>query len=125
MTVPTRVILIVMDSVGIGEMPDAAAYGDEGSNTVGNIAKHIPLRVPALRTLGLSKLVDIGADDVRVAGAYGRMAEQSAGKDSVTGHWEMAGIILERQLPESGFILRDVQPSHFFVPRSADTRTLE
>src|SRR6187455_1703713 len=99
MTVPSRVILIVMDSVGIGELPDAAAYGDQGSNTLGNIAKHIPLRVPALRALGLSKLVDIGADDVRVTGAYGRMAEQSAGKDSVTGHWEMAGIVLDRPFP--------------------------
>ena len=96
---PSRVILIVMDSVGIGELPDAAAYGDQGSNTIGNIAKHVHLRVPALRTLGLSKLVDIGADDVRVSGAYGRMAEQSAGKDSVTGHWEMAGIVLERPFP--------------------------
>jgi phosphopentomutase len=93
------VILIVMDSVGIGELPDAAAYGDHGSNTLGNIAKQIPLRVPTLRTLGLSRLVDIGADDVEVRGAFGRMAEQSAGKDSVTGHWEMAGIVLERPFP--------------------------
>jgi phosphopentomutase len=96
---PSRVILIVMDSVGIGALPDAAAYGDEGSNTVGNIARQIPLRVPALRSLGLSRLVDIGTDDVPVVGAYGRMAEQSAGKDSVTGHWEMAGIVLDRPFP--------------------------
>ena len=115
-----RAIVIVMDSVGIGELPDASSYGDEGSNTVGNIARQIPLKVPALRTLGLDRLVDLGghagpppqtsakADarhdaggGLRVApvGAYGRMAEASAGKDSVTGHWEMMGIVLERAFP--------------------------
>ena len=54
-----RAIVIVMDSVGIGELPDAAAYGDQGSNTVGNIAKQIPLRVPTLRGLGLNRLVQL------------------------------------------------------------------
>ena len=88
-----------MDSVGIGELPDAATYGDQGSNTVRNIHRQALLRVPTLRRLGLSKLVDIGADAGAVAGAYGRMAEQSPGKDSVTGHWEMAGIVLEQPFP--------------------------
>ena len=55
-----RAIVIVMDSVGIGELPDARSYGDEGSNTVGNIAKQIPLKIPALRSLGLDRLVDLG-----------------------------------------------------------------
>ena len=96
---PSRVILIVIDSVGIGQLPDAAAYGDEGSNTLGNIAKQVPLRVPAMRSLGLSRLVEIGADAIPLAGAYGRMAERSAGKDSVTGHWEIAGIVLDRPFP--------------------------
>jgi len=96
---PSRVILIVMDSVGIGALPDADAYGDEGSNTVANIARRMPLGVPTLRALGISRLVDIGHDSFAVRGAYGRMAEQSAGKDSVTGHWEMMGIVLDRPFP--------------------------
>jgi phosphopentomutase len=94
----SRVILIVVDSMGIGELPDAAAYGDEGSNTLGNIAKQVPLRLPTLRSLGLGKLVPIGPDRP-AQGAFGRMAEASAGKDSVTGHWEMMGIVLERAFP--------------------------
>ncbi len=96
---PLRVILIVLDSVGVGELPDAAAYGDEGSNTVGNLARAVPLRVPALRAMGLPHVVDIGGDRPPPIGAYGRMAEASAGKDSVTGHWEMAGIVLDRPFP--------------------------
>jgi phosphopentomutase len=102
-----RVIVIVLDSVGIGELPDAAAYGDEGSNTLGNIAKLVPLRLPNLRRLGLDRVVDIGpppvssADDARprLHSAYGRMAEMSAGKDSVTGHWEMMGVVLDLPFP--------------------------
>jgi phosphopentomutase len=100
MALLTRVLLIVMDSVGIGELPDAGAYGDEGSNTIGNIARAVPLEVPTLRSLGLDRLVDLGGPRVAgVRGAYGRMAEASAGKDSVTGHWEMTGIVLERAFP--------------------------
>jgi phosphopentomutase len=96
-----RVIVVVLDSVGIGELPDAALYGDQGSNTLGNIARQVPLRVPALRSLGLSRVAAIGHEpgDVLRAGAYGRMAEASAGKDSVTGHWEMMGIVLDRAFP--------------------------
>jgi phosphopentomutase len=87
----------VLDSVGCGELPDASAYGDQGSNTLGNIARQVPLRIPHLRSLGLGRVVDLGDGD-RVDGrsAFGRMAESSAGKDSVTGHWEMMGIVLER-----------------------------
>ena len=58
----TRVIVIVLDSVGIGELPDASTYGDEGSDTLGNIAKQIPLRVPTLRALGLNRVAAIGDD---------------------------------------------------------------
>jgi phosphopentomutase len=95
-----RVILIVLDSVGIGELPDAAAYGDEGSDTVGNIARRVPLNVPVLRSLGLDRVARCGGAPARVVrGAYGRMAEASAGKDSVTGHWEMMGIVLEQPFP--------------------------
>ena len=90
-----------MDSVGIGELPDAAAYGDTGSDTLGNIARRIPLRLPALRRLGLSRVAAIGGreTDPPAAGAYGRMAEASPGKASVTGHWELMGLVLERPFP--------------------------
>jgi phosphopentomutase len=122
-----RAVVIVMDSVGIGELPDAPSYGDQGSNTVGNIARQIPLKVPALRRLGLDRLVDLhesektaeSAENAKMPlekdlsassaispvfsgtplGAYGRMAEASAGKDSVTGHWEMMGIVLDHAFP--------------------------
>ena len=101
-----RVIVIVLDSVGIGELPDASAYGDEGSNTLGNIAARVPLKIPALRSLGIEYLValdsrtaNLEGSRVPVIGAYGRMAEASPGKDSVTGHWEMMGVVLDRPFP--------------------------
>jgi phosphopentomutase len=99
-TLPDRVILIVLDSAGVGALPDAAAYGDVGSNTLGNIARVAPLRVPGLRSLGLDRIVDIGhRSAAEPLGAYGRMAERSPGKDSVTGHWELAGLVLDRPFP--------------------------
>jgi phosphopentomutase len=96
-----RAIVIVMDSVGIGELPDADAYGDRGSNTLGNIARRVGLRVPTLRTLGLDRLVALGGAPPKseAQAAIGRMAEASAGKDSVTGHWEMMGVVLDRPFP--------------------------
>jgi phosphopentomutase len=97
---PDRVILIVLDSVGIGELPDAAAYGDEGSNTVGNIAAQVGLRVPTLRRMGLERVVGLPQPGHGTPiGAFGRMAESSPGKDSVTGHWELMGLVLERPFP--------------------------
>ena len=90
----------MLDSVGIGELPDAASYGDEGSNTLGNIARQVPLSIPILRSLGLDRVATCGgAPAPAVRGAYGRMAEASAGKDSVTGHWEMMGVVLEQPFP--------------------------
>ncbi|HEV3216114.1 MAG TPA: phosphopentomutase [Vicinamibacterales bacterium] len=99
----------MLDSAGIGELPDAAAYGDEGSNTLGNIARQVPLEIPTLRALGLGRVVDLGEKRGRVKrdresssshfAAVGRMAEQSPGKDSVTGHWEMMGLVLDRAFP--------------------------
>jgi phosphopentomutase len=97
----SRIIVIVLDSVGAGELPDAAQYGDQGSNTLGNIARRVGLRVPTLRSLGLDRVLDIGgppSGDLPRA-AVGRMAELSPGKDSVTGHWEMMGIVLDRAFP--------------------------
>ena len=99
MSRPPRVILIVIDSLGVGELPDAASYGDAGSDTLGHIAGAIPLAVPALRRLGLSRVAKIGGASPDPIGAFGRMAEASAGKDSVTGHWEIAGLVLEKPFP--------------------------
>jgi phosphopentomutase len=97
----SRVILIVIDSLGIGELPDAAQYADEGSNTLGNIARAVPLRLPTMCALGLGRLValpDVALPPAPI-GAFGRMAEESPGKDSVTGHWELMGLVLERPFP--------------------------
>jgi phosphopentomutase len=88
-----------MDSAGVGELPDAASYGDQGSDTLGNIAKRVPLALPTLRGLGLDRVASIGGPHGAAAAAFGRMAEASAGKDSVTGHWEMMGIVLARAFP--------------------------
>ncbi len=98
---PTRVVLIVLDSVGVGELPDAAAYGDEGSDTLGNISRQVRLHLPALCSLGLRHVAHI--EGVTPApsprAAFGRMAESSPGKDSVTGHWELMGLVLDRPFP--------------------------
>jgi phosphopentomutase len=96
-----RVALLVMDSVGVGALPDADEYGDQGSNTLGHIATRIPLKIPVLRRLGIDRVVDVGGDwsTAPALGAYGRMAERSAGKDSVTGHWELMGLVLDRPFP--------------------------
>ena len=72
----TRAIVIVLDGVGIGELPDAAAYGDQGSNTLGNIARRVRLKLPTLRTLGLGRVATLGGSDPdtgRSAAAVGRM----------------------------------------------------
>lgn len=97
----SRVILIVMDSVGVGELPDAPVYGDEGSNTLGNIAKQVALNIPTLASLGLSRIVTLPGVPLPPSplAAYGRMAERSAGKDSVTGHWELMGVVIDRPFP--------------------------
>jgi phosphopentomutase len=96
-----RAIVIVLDSLGIGELPDAALYADQGSNTLGNIAAHVPLHIPNLAAMGLSRLVDVRGNSPAAAptSAFGRMAERSKGKDSVTGHWELMGIVLDRPFP--------------------------
>lgn len=97
-----RIILIVLDSVGCGDAPDAAAYGDEGSNTLGNIAQAVGgLKLPHLQQLGLGNLTEIqGVPPTKNAmGAYGRLTEQSAGKDTTTGHWELSGVPLKEPFP--------------------------
>ncbi len=101
MPLPDRVILIVLDSVGVGELPDANIYGDEGSDTLGNIARQLALQIPTLRQLGITRVssVPVVLPDNEPIGAFGRMAEASPGKDSVTGHWELAGLVIDRPFP--------------------------
>jgi phosphopentomutase len=91
----------VLDSVGVGEMPDAAAYGDAGSDTLGNIARRRGLRLPNLCELGLGNLKPIPElpKAARPEGAYGRCTLRSPGKDTTTGHWEMVGIHLATPFP--------------------------
>lgn len=97
-----RVFLIVMDSVGIGALPDAERYGDGGSDTLGNIARSQDgLKLPVLEKLGLGHIAPIiGMDPENVPlASYGKMAELSLGKDTTSGHWEMAGVPLFRAFP--------------------------
>ena len=96
-----RVIWIVLDSVGIGEMPDAAAYGDAGSDTLGNLARLRPMRLPNLCRLGLGNIKPLAGlpPDPAPAAAFGRCTLASPGKDTTTGHWEMVGIHLAKPFP--------------------------
>lgn len=96
-----RIVWIVLDSVGIGAMPDAAAYGDEGSDTLGNIARVRVLHLPNLCRLGLANIKPLArlSPVERPCGAFGQCALASPGKDTTTGHWEMAGIILPKPFP--------------------------
>lgn len=96
-----RIFLIVLDSVGIGEMPDAAKYGDEGSNTLLAASRSPYFSMPNMRKLGFFNIdgVQIGAREEHPAGAYARMTEVSKGKDTTIGHWEIAGVISNKPLP--------------------------
>lgn len=96
-----RVFIIVLDSFGIGELPDAADYGDVGSNTLLSISKSPKFHIPNLRQLGLINIdgVTAGTPAPAPVGNFARMIEMSKGKDTTIGHWEMAGIISESPLP--------------------------
>lgn len=100
-----RAIVIVLDGVGCGALPDAARYGDEDANTLGNLSRFFRdgLRLPHLGGLGLGNIAEIRGVPPRGAeeclGAFGRCTEVSAGKDSTTGHWEIAGVILDQPFP--------------------------
>ncbi len=97
-----RVCLVVLDSAGIGEMPDAAAWGDAGSNTLGHIFESRTVNVPNLRAMGLGNITPLKglAGVEHPTGAYGKCTLKSDGKDTTTGHWEMAGIILKQGFPK-------------------------
>lgn len=97
-----RVIIIVIDACGVGELPDANRYGDQGAATLPNIAKAVGgLKMPNCQRLGLGHIVPIEGVKATIPtmGCYGKMAERAAGKDSITGHWEMMGVVIENPYP--------------------------
>uniref|UniRef100_A0A7C6EAS3 Phosphopentomutase n=1 Tax=candidate division WOR-3 bacterium TaxID=2052148 RepID=A0A7C6EAS3_UNCW3 len=97
-----RAIIIVLDGIGIGELPDASQYNDEGSNSLGNLAKKVGgLFLPNLASLGLGNIIELKGVErqTKPKGSFGKMAEKSPGKDSTTGHWEIAGVILNQCFP--------------------------
>ena len=95
-----RVFLIVLDSVGVGDAPDAAAYGDAGANTVGNIVRRTGLKLPNMERIAFGHIPGAGlAADPDARGAFGRLTEASKGKDTTTGHWEIAGVTLREPFP--------------------------
>jgi len=117
-----RVIVIVLDGVGAGEAPDAAAYGDVGSNSLGNVARVIGgLKAPNLYELGLGNITSIlgVSENPNAKGAFGRFQPRSAGKDTVIGHWEMMGIYLSVAFPTypSGFPPEVIDPFRKAVGR--------
>ena len=95
-----RIFLIVLDSFGIGALPDSEKFGDVGVNTLASCQKSEKLQIPNMIKLGLGNIQGVGGlEQVSAAAAYGRMAEASMGKDTTTGHWEMAGVLSENPLP--------------------------
>ena len=106
-----RVVIVVCDGLGVGAAPDAAAYGDAGSDTLGHVLDRHPTPLPNLETLGLLALLDPSRGGA-ATGARGRALELSAGKDTTTGHWEMMGLVTERPFPlyPHGFPPEIVEP---------------
>ena len=93
-----RVILMVLDSLGMGALPDAEKYGDKNADTLGHILDEYQLDIPNLRSLGLGNIENAADGRLKVdtpQGAFGRFAEKSVGKDTITGHWEIAGLYTE------------------------------
>jgi phosphopentomutase len=108
-----RVVLVVLDSLGIGEMPDAAEYGDAGSDTLGHTLASREVAIPNLRALGIANIRRLAVEPVEnPIGNFGRAALSSRGKDTTTGHWEMGGIITARPFPTypDGFPERVLDP---------------
>ena len=110
-----RVIVIVLDSVGIGELPDAADFGDVGSHTLGNMAREVGgLQVPNMEKMGLGNIAILEGivPQVHPTAAFGKMAEVSPGKDTTTGHWELMGLQLKSAFPlyPDGFPPEVIEP---------------
>jgi phosphopentomutase len=110
-----RAVIVVCDSFGVGGAPDAAAFGDEGSDTLGNTSKAVDgLHAPNLGRLGLGHLTEVAGvpPGAEPGTAHGRLTERSAGKDTTTGHWEMCGMVLERPFPlyPKGFPPEVIEP---------------
>jgi len=108
------VIIVILDSVGVGELPDASLYGDEGSNTLVNTARAVGgLHLPNFQKLGLGNIVEVGGvpPAEKPLAAFGRIAERSAGKDTTTGHWELMGLYLPEPFPlyPDGFPLEVIE----------------
>jgi phosphopentomutase len=101
MAVFERIVWVVLDSVGIGELPDAADYGDVGRNTLGHCAESRPMKIPNLVRLGLANIAPLAHLQPAMAplGAFGKGQTHSPGKDTTTGHWEMAGVWLDQAFP--------------------------
>ena len=97
-----RFIVIIIDSLGVGELPDAAAFGDVGSHTLGNMARAVGgMKVPHMEAMGLGNIVIVEGviPQTEPTAAYGKLASISPGKDTTTGHWELMGIQLEQPFP--------------------------
>lgn len=99
-----RVFVVVLDSAGVGALPDAADYDDAGANTLGHIGEQVGLAVPTMESLGLGRIIPIPGVLATTApkGAWGKAASQSKGKDTSTGHWEIAGVVMDKPLPVFG-----------------------
>ncbi len=99
----SRVVIIILDGLGVGALPDAYLYSDEGSNTLGNISRKIEggLYLPEMEKMGLGNIISVEGvkPAIKPLSSFGKMSEISAGKDTITGHWEMAGLILEKPFP--------------------------
>lgn len=96
-----RVIIVVLDSLGLGELPDAPAFGDAGCNTLGNICRDVKIALPHLQSLGLANIIPLKhiSPIPQPRAAWGKMCARSPGKDTTSGHWEMAGLVLEQAFP--------------------------
>jgi phosphopentomutase len=108
----TRVFVCVLDGCGAGELPDAAAYGDVGADTLGHVLRRSGVELPDLAALGLGEVVGLPLGAPSPEATYGRLIERGAGKDTTTGHWEMMGVVLERPFPTypGGFPLEVMEP---------------
>jgi phosphopentomutase len=125
-----RVIIIVLDGCGVGELPDAADYGDAGSNTLGNLSRAIPggLALPNLERLGLGNITPLaGVKAVpNATGCWGKNLELSHGKDSTSGHWEIAGLVVDKPFPTfpNGFPPEILDPFRKMIGRDILANTV-